>query len=174
MIYKDPRLEKTKEQKQTSGRKQSSSKNVGEDTDSETELYSMFRTLGKEKPYVVQVSFDGVTTEMEVDTGTSLSVISEVTLAGRRSRKVLIFHVGVYQEAEDLHRGGNSRTMCVSIFSFLQEHLTPKTEVKGPCWLGRDWLKEIQLDWSEIVLFNATTTERHRVDTDPRRVFRSV
>ena len=46
--------------------------------------------------------------------------------------------------------------------------------VKGPSLVGTDWLKEIQLDWSEIVLLNATTTKRYRVDTDPRRIFRSV
>ena len=136
----------------------------------------MFSTPGKEKPCVVQLSLDGVMTEVEIETGVSLSVISEVTLAGRRSRKVLVFHVGVYQEAEDLYRGGNSRTRGVSIFSFLQEHLNPKTEYcsKRSFFSRERLVEEIQLDWSEIVLLNATTTKRHRVDTDPRRVFRSV
>ena len=103
----------------------------------------MFGTPGKEKPCVVQLSLDGVMTEVEIETCVSLSVISEVTLAGRKSRKVLVFHEGVYQEAEDLHRGGNFRTRGVSIFSFLQEHLNPKN---GYCskgsFFGRDRLVE--------------------------------
>ena len=66
-------------------------------------MYTMFRTQGKEKPYTVQVSLDGVLTQMEVDTGASLSVISEETLASvrkgpcfplKKSTKKLKTHTG--------------------------------------------------------------------------------
>ena len=44
-------------------------------------MYTMFRTQREEKPYAVQVNLDSALTEMEVDAGAFLSVISEGTLA---------------------------------------------------------------------------------------------
>ena len=78
---REARSEQTRVLKQKCGRKQDPIKNVKDDTDSETEMYTTFRTQGKEKSYTVQVSLDGVLTETEVDAGASLSVISEETLA---------------------------------------------------------------------------------------------
>ena len=50
---------------------------------------SQYSEQSKEKPYSVTVELDGVPLEMEVDTGASLSVISEETLKVVRSEVCL-------------------------------------------------------------------------------------
>ena len=65
-------------------------KNVDDDSDgSDAEMFTVVRTQSKEKPYLVTVELDGVPLEMEVDTGASLSVISEETLKVVRSEVCL-------------------------------------------------------------------------------------
>ena len=123
----------------------------------------MFRTQREEKPYAVQVSLDGVLTEMEVDVGESLSVISEGTLATvrigpcfplRKSTKKLKAYT-----AEEIP------VLVACTFSvFYKNAETRKLDIvvvkrKGPSLLGRDWLKEIQIDWSEIFQLKTSTTE---------------
>ena len=115
----------------------------------------MFRTQGREEPYAVQVSLDGVLTEMEMDTGASLSVVSKgPCFPLRKSTKKLktytgeeIPMLGVYTFS-DSYKNADPRELDIVV-----------VKGNGPSFLGRDWLKEIQLDWSEIFQLKTSTTQ---------------
>ena len=137
--------------------------NVQDDTNSETEMYTMFMTQGKEKPHVAHKSLDGVLTEMEVDTGASLSVTSDETLASvrkcpcfqpRKSTKKLM----TYTREEILALG-------VCAFSVFYNNVEPRkldivvVKGKGLCFVMKRLVEKIQLDWSEIFLLKTSTAE---------------
>ena len=133
------------------------------DTDSEIEMHTMFRTQGKEKPYVMYVSLDGVLTEREVDTGASLSVISEETLAS--VRKGPCFPLWKSTKKLKTYTGEETLVLGVNTFPVSYKNVEPRkldivaVKGNGPSLLGRDWLKEIHLDWSEIFQLKTSTTE---------------
>lgn len=142
-------------------------KNV-DDSDSDAELFTIFRTQNKEKPYMVTVSVDGVPIEMEVDTGASLTVISEGTLKSIRR--------GVYLPLKKCKRrlktytGNEIPVLGECQVAVTYKESTPVTcEVivvkgTGPDLLGRDWLKHVKLDWSEI--FSVHSGEAQAKDVD--------
>ena len=114
----------------------------------------MFRTQGKEKPYTVQVNLDSALTEMEVDAGAFLSVISEGTLATARISPC--FPLRKSTKKLKTSTGEEIPVLGVCTFLVSYEYTEPRKldivvmKRKGPFLLGRDWLKEIQLDRSEI------------------------
>ena len=64
-------------------------KSVDDDSyGSDAEMFTVFRTQSKVKLYSVTVELNGVPLEMEVDTGASLSVISEERLTVVRLGRV--------------------------------------------------------------------------------------
>ena len=111
----------------------------------------------------MHVSLDGVLTEMEVDTGASLSVISEETLAS--VRKGPCFPLRKSTKKLKTYTGEEIPMLGVYTFSDSYKNADPReldivvVKRKGPSLFGRDWLKEIQLDWSEIFQLKASTTE---------------
>ena len=123
----------------------------------------MFRTQGKEKPYTEEVSLDGVLTEMEVDTGASLSVISEETLASVRKGPCFLLRKST--KKLKTYTGEEIPMLGVYTFSDSYKNADPRkldivvVKGNGPSFLGRDWLKETQLDWPEIFQLKASTTE---------------
>ena len=153
------------------------SKNVEDDTDLETEMYTTFRTQDKEKPYTVQVSLDGVLTEMEVDTGASLSVISEETLASVRKGPCFLLRKST--KKLKTYTGEEIPVPGVYTFSVSYKNVEPRkldivaVKGNGPSLLGRDRLKEIQLDWPDIFQLKASTTEDAEL-TRTRREFSDV
>ena len=116
------------------------------DTDSEIEMHTMFRTQGKEKPYVMYVSLDGVLTEREVDTGASLSVISEETLATVRIGPC--FTLWKSTKKLKTYTGEEILGLGVCTFSVYYENTEPRkldilvVKGKGPSFWGRDWLRD--------------------------------
>ena len=94
---------------------------------------------------------NGVPLEMEIDTGTSLSIMSEQTkrqklpnLKAKPSSVVLKNYTGEQltvlgqMEVDVYYKGQEAR---------LQIHIVDST---GPILLGRDWLEWLKLDWHDI------------------------
>ena len=106
----------------------------------------MFRTQGKEKPYTEEVSLDGVLTQMEVDTGASLSVISEETLATVRIGPC--FTLWKSTKKLKTYTGEEILVLGVCTFSVYYENTEPRkldivvVKGKGPSLWGRDWLRD--------------------------------
>ena len=114
-------------------------------------------------------------------TGASLTVISEEILASvkkgvrfplRKSTK----NLKTYTEEEIPVLG-----LCT--VSIPHKNSQPKKldtvvlKWKGPCLLGRDWLKEIQLDWLDIVLLNTSTIkdiETTQIPSELSEVFQDI
>ena len=132
------------------------------ESDTEAEMFTVFKLHSKEKPYLVTVSLDGVPVEMEVDTGASLTVISEETLKSlRRSVNISIQRCNrrlkTYTGKEIpmlgscqcvvTYKGGMPVTRDVIVVSG-----------RGPNLLGRDWLQHLKLDWSEIFSMQGETS----------------
>ena len=117
--------------------------------------YSLF-TLGSKRPspYKVQLSVGGQALEMEVDTGASLSVISE----------------GTYKNLVSENRAPPLEKSGIVLRTYTGEEVKPKgvctvdvdyeggkyslpllvVSGEGPALLGRNWLEEIKLNWPRI------------------------
>lgn len=120
-----------------------------------TGAYFLF-TLGSKRPapYKVQLSVNGQTLEMEIDTGASLSVISEKTynyLVSKngaspleKSGTVLRTYTG--QEVKP--KGSCTVDVCYEGGKYSLPLLVVKEE--GPALLGRNWLEEIKINWPRI------------------------
>ena len=105
----------------------------------------------KKKPVTVPVKMEGVDVEMELDTGSSCSIINEHTYQQMNSavklsasKSVLRGYTGhkipVLGEAVvDVRYGSNEWWLPVIV-----------TKGSGPNLLGRDWLSHIQLDWKNV------------------------
>ena len=126
---------------------------TGSDSDT-SETYSMFK-VGKDrdqmKPYQVDLSVNDEKLSMEIDTGASVSVISESAYKAmekppqlKKSNKQLYTYTG------------NQLEICGAIDVSVEYHgkinILPLVVVAGdgPNLLGRNWLSVIQLDWSQI------------------------
>lgn len=117
--------------------------------------YSLF-SFGSKRPapYKVRQSVGGQALEMEVDTGASLSVISEriYTKLVSEKRAPSLEKSGIvlrtYTGEEVKPKG--SCTVDVSYEG--QEYSLPLVVVpgEGPALLGRNWLEEIKLNWPRI------------------------
>ena len=120
-----------------------------------TDEYNMYymspASLGKSNPIQVFLKMDGQTVSMEVDTGASVSIISETEHRRRWPGAPLCC------SATQLHTytgeplkvvGG---TMVDMIYGQQQARL-PLVVVagEGPCLMGRDWLQQLRLDWPII------------------------
>ena len=98
----------------------------------------------------MHVSLDGVLTEMEVDTGESLSVISEETLAS--VRKGPCFSLRKSTKKLKTYKGEEIPVLGVYTFPVSYKNAeTRKLDIvvvkgKGLSLLGRGWLKKIQAD----------------------------
>ena len=115
---------------------------------------------------------------MEVDTGASLSVTSDETLASvrkcpcfqpRKSTKKLM----TYTREEILALG-------VCAFSVFYNNVEPRkldivvVKGKGLCFVMKRLVEKIQLDWSEIFLLKTSTAEDAELAQTLREVFLSV
>jgi len=102
-------------------------------------------------PYMVTVEADGVGLQMEVDTGSSVSLVSQSTfrkLWPERKLSECKYRLRSYAEepikvlgcteVELKYKGQEARLPLIVV------------EGSGPTLLGRSWLKHIVLDWQEI------------------------
>ena len=114
--------------------------------------YMLSILTGKVKPIVITVNVNGTDILMEVDTGASLSVISEqtfkaivsptdelqatsITLTTYSGQNLHI--LGIY----DIQVGYKSQSQTLPLV-VVQGH--------GPSLFGRNWLEKIKIDWNSI------------------------
>ena len=116
----------------------------------------MFTLPGKTRPIVVTVQKQGVDLPMELDTGTSLSLISGTTYSNLLSTLGPLtpfnFTLTTYTGEKTFPLGSiniqvNYQSHCAS-FPLL---VVPGD---GPTLLGCNWLEEIKINWSDIKLLN--------------------
>uniref|UniRef100_A0A3Q2EGN4 Gypsy retrotransposon integrase-like protein 1 n=1 Tax=Cyprinodon variegatus TaxID=28743 RepID=A0A3Q2EGN4_CYPVA len=103
------------------------------------------------KPYYVYVSVNGSRVKMELDTGAAVSVISE-NLYKRRFKSVKLSPANCVlktysQESLQLMGKFVAKVKC--------HETTKKLELlvvkgRGPALMGRDWISQLKLDWSQV------------------------
>ena len=129
----------------------------------EPEIYTLFTLKSKKvAPFITTVEVDGSDLDMEVDTGASLSLISEDTYSSHWSAgaaPVLTpssISVRTYS-GEELKVLGS---LMVDVRYKEQKCHLPLVVIQGhgPNLLGRDWLNKLRLDWRELHLLRSTPT----------------
>ena len=115
------------------------------------ESYSMFSIGSKPSPYKAQLSLDGHSVTMEVDTGSSVSLISKQYFNKVFGEQELTCNPAKLQT----YTGGEIPvlgSLVVEVEYTDQKERLPLLVVdcEGPNIMGRDWLDKIKLDWKEI------------------------
>ena len=128
-------------------------------TNQPNNAYPMFTFPGEGKPIVVTVKINGSELPMEVDTGASLSIISESTYLS------LIAPPELKSTDLTLHTyTGESIVVLGSLevdVSYEDKMFTlPLLVVQGsgPSLLGRNWLQQIKLNWTKIHVVSPKTS----------------
>lgn len=117
---------------------------------SDEEEYAMYRIGSKAtKPLIVGVKLNGIMTAMEVDTGASVSIMSEESFKSLRDRGTALGQL----HAKLLTYTGEQ----IPVVGATDEHngqvITLPLIVTGgtgPTLLGRNWLSSLKLNWQEI------------------------
>ena len=133
------------------------SKSTQPESESSYHLYRL-KTLAKVPPITTAVKVNGYDLDMEIDTGSSLSLVSAATfrkIGDSRDLEKTFLRVKTYS-GEVLPVLGRL-TVRVEAQNVPAVNL-PLTVVagKGPSLLGRDWLRELRLDWREIKRMDAS------------------
>ena len=128
---------------------------VGEETDSDDSL-QLIQTLGegqegRQPPIQVHVEVDNCSVPMEVDTGASVSIMSEATyhkLWPRRGLSAANIRLQTYSKEPIAVVGSTD----VQVSYEGQTAQLPLVVVKGAghTLMGRNWLSRIRLNWSKI------------------------
>ena len=123
------------------------------ESDGDCLTYHLHQLTGKSNvpPMKTSLVLDGREVEMEVDTGASISLISEKTFAAYWPGKQLSptnIKLRTYTE-EIMEVVG---TFDVEVAHEEEIHILPLIVVKqdGPSLIGRNWLYKIKLDWQQI------------------------
>ena len=125
----------------------------------EEDDYSMYKvTATSVKPLLVSVSIDNASLEMEVDTGASVSIISEETYNRLWSPE----DAPPLQESSVKLRTYSGEQIGVKGSTIVTVKYKDQTEQlplvvangSGPSLLGRDWLMKICLDWTNLFCVN--------------------
>lgn len=148
--------DKAKPSKQKSKPKASYRLTDDENTsEEEDEAYSLHAIRGKKtKPYVANFTVQGSEMSMEVDTGASLSVISESTYyklwPSNAAPKLLDSEVKLRTYTGDYLKVLGE--IEVEVHYKRQCHTVGLVVVtgNGPSLVGRDWLAKFKLDWGEL------------------------
>ena len=127
------------------------SKYIEPESESNYHLYRL-KTLEKVPPITTVVKVNGCDLDMEIDTGSSLTLVSAATfgkIGDSRDLEKTFLRVKTYS-GEVLPVLGRL-TVRVEALNVPAADL-PLTVVagKGPSLLGRDWLRELRIDWREV------------------------
>ena len=125
---------------------------------SSDEEYTMY-TIGSKttKPFIVNVELDGVHTNMEVDTGASVSIMSEERFTALQDKVTVLRSSGaklVTYTGESI----NVVSAAVVTVKYNEQVATLPliiTSGTGPSLLGWDWLSALKLDWKEIFVLQS-------------------
>ena len=146
---------------------------VEEDVSDISDCYQLFtlQAGSQNKPLVVAVKANNCDLEMEVDTGASLSIISEATYQSlwtaefKPPLKTTDIKLHTYTK-ESLQVLGSIE---IDVIYKEQSKCLPLLVVggNGPSLLGRNWLAELKLEWQELYLLNhpdslQTILDRHK------------
>ena len=126
-------------------------------------VYSQFQLTDRvSKPLAVQVEANGRTLDMEVDTGASLSIISEdaylATWPENERPPLQPSRVKLRTYSGDILRAKGVITVSVTYYDQTLELSLQVLNCPGPTLLGRDWLHKLKLNWSELFTVNQVST----------------
>ena len=134
--------------------------------DPEVEEFTMFRVGGKpHEPIVVTLSVNGQQLPMEVDTGAAVSVISSTTRANlfhscplSSTSTILTTYTGdripvVGEMKVEVSYGEQNAKLSLYV-----------VEGQGPSLMGRDWIRQIRLDWKSIGMVSLTSKTEALLD----------
>ena len=121
-----------------------------EDTDENYDLYAI-NSASKPQPYKTNVEINEKSIQLEIDTGASLTLVSEQTFRQHWPDSQL-------SPSEIILRSYSGESIpvlgCVDVHvkHSNQEATLPLIVVKGegPSLLGRNWLSQLKLNWHEI------------------------
>ena len=125
-----------------------------------SDSYEMFNLSGTQgKPYFVNVQLNNCDLEMEVDTGASLSIMSEQTYHSFLMANPVM--LGIAADHSEAHTYTKEP---IKVLGIITVHVCYKEQKKsmpllvvtghGPSLLGRDWLAQLKLDWQELYQVN--------------------
>ena len=137
-----------------------------ENSDSESDVYSVFHVGNyKSDPYKINVNVNSKDITMELDTGASVSLMSEDTYQEYKSKfKLEYTNVKLRTYLGDLIPVLGRATVHVQYGKENMELPLIVVKRKGPNLLGRDWLSKLQLNWKEI--FSVTEQESNSVNLE--------
>ena len=109
----------------------------------------------KAHPLLATVTLNGVETQMEIDTGAALSVISSVTyhnLWSSQDAPVLKLdnHVKLLTYTGEVVKTEGTISVRVTYKNQKKELDLLVVQGNGPSLMGRDWLNHIMLDWLHL------------------------
>ncbi|KAK3092066.1 hypothetical protein FSP39_024867 [Pinctada imbricata] len=165
-----------KEENPKPRRKQKGRNHYVDDTSDEEEQYDMFNvedTVNRlTEPYKVVLEINKTPVTMEIDTGASVSIISEETfrdlgkLKLSESKAKLKTYTG-----EDMAILGTV-AVHVDYESFSGNLHVIVVKGRGPNLLGRDWLKSLKLNWNEIFAVKSVDKDVDRLLEDYSEIFK--
>ncbi|CAG2249536.1 unnamed protein product [Mytilus edulis] len=123
-----------------------------ESSESENEVYSVFHFGNKSnEAYKVQINVNECEIAMEIDTGASVSIMSEDTYKEYKSK----FRIEPTSAKLRTYMGEQIPVIGRAIVNVNYKKERAKLPLlivkrKGPNLLGRDWLNKLQLDWKDI------------------------
>jgi len=136
----------------------------GDESDQEYTMYQV--SSGSSKPLIAHVKLNGIDTQMEVDTGASVSLMSEDAFKQLRecgaalseSKAKLLTYTGesikvIGSTDVRVEHNGQEATLPLMV-----------TQGKGPSLLGRNWLAALRLDWQQILTVQTTPTLQDVLD----------
>ena len=146
-------------------RQQKSSSGMHQITSSEEHVADIVHihavSQGLPKSYKTNVTVNGIPLQMKIDTGAAVSIISESTWKNKLKQPTLKPCSLVLKEYPDnhLHIEGCCEVQ-VQVGETIKQLELIVCEGNGVSLLGRNWLKEIRLDWSAIANANGTVKSK--------------
>ena len=123
--------------------------------------FPLLRVGGKSVcPIMVELRLNGVKTQMELDTGATVSIISTQT-------KDKLFPQDKLTDSSLILTTYSGEQLVVAGLMFVnvkygkQQHQLPVYVVKGngPSLMGRDWFQKIRLNWKQLKLASVSDTQ---------------
>ena len=141
--------------RQKGGRKDTPQKSVchleEEEEEIETHVYNINSLKGSVDPLKIEVKLDGCSICMETDTGTTMSVMSETTFNQLWPGRCLsATDVRLCSYTKEPISVLGCMEVKISYHNQTAYLLLLVVEGRGPSLFGRNWLKEITLNWKFI------------------------
>ena len=124
-------------------------------------LFNLYAHIDSQSPYLVTLQVDGVPLQMEIDTGSSLSLISESTfrqLWPNKTWEDSKTNLTMYSGAQLQVLGTVNVQVCQASARPVNLSLAV-VGADGPSLLGRNWIQSLQLDWPRICRLDAKPAE---------------